>query len=199
MLTVPKEEVPTFLFVGRLAANKRPARASPRSMPRANSSRALDSGSSARARWKPGSASEPATRSRSSVGSHGRSCTNGWRGPTACSSRRSGRDGAWSSPRPTRSGPAVGYDVPGIRDAIRPGRTGLLAPTGDAASLGRLAADLVLDRERYERMCAEAVTWGRCFSWDVTAELFLEIVHDRVRSSATRGMEAVGAELAAAG
>ena len=53
------------------------------------------------------------------------------------------------------------------RDPIGP--DGALAPTGDAASLGRLAADLVLDRERYERMCAEAVTWGRCFSWDVTA------------------------------
>ena len=85
---------------------------------------------------------------------------------------------------------------------MRSGRVarGSSRPPATPRSLGRhwppTSCD---DRDRYERMCAEAVTWGRCFSWDVTAELFLEIVQDRVRSSATRGMEAVGAELAATG
>ena len=199
LLTVPKEEVPTFLFVGRLAANKRPGRPL---RARCRARTAPGRSTLGRRRGRDGSQAPRASRRR------GRDPRSGSReelyermARAHCLLVPSVREG-WGMVITEANAvgtPAVGYDVPGIRDAIRPGRTGLLAPTGDAASLGRLAADLVLDRERYERMCAEAVTWGRCFSWDVTAELFLEIVHDRVRSSATRGMEAVGAELAAAG
>jgi glycosyltransferase involved in cell wall biosynthesis/O-antigen/teichoic acid export membrane protein len=200
LLTVPKEEVPTFLFVGRLAANKRPGHAL------AAIDAARDRLPGARL-WVVGEGAMEATlRERAGdgieiLGRIPREELYERMARAHCLLVPSVREG-WGMVITEANAvgtPAAGYDVPGIRDAIRPSRTGLLAPAGDAASLGRLAADLVLDRERYERMCAEAVTWGRCFSWDVTAELFLEIVHDRVRSSATRGMEAVGAELAATG
>ena len=76
--------------------------------------------------------------------------------------------------------PAVGYDVPGIRDAIRDGRTGLLAPAGDDAALGAAAASLVEDPEAYATMRAEAIRWGECFSWDVTADVLMGLLRERV-------------------
>jgi glycosyltransferase involved in cell wall biosynthesis/O-antigen/teichoic acid export membrane protein len=95
--------------------------------------------------------------------------------------------------------PAVGYDVPGIRDAIRDGRTGLLAPPGDAVTLGRLAAELLSDPDRYRRTQIEAQRWGCCFSWDTTAELMLAVLAEQARVAGTAGREVGGAALAPAG
>ena len=41
--------------------------------------------------------------------------------------------------------PAVGYDIRGIRDSIRPGETGVLVTAGDPEALGQAAAALVTD------------------------------------------------------
>ena len=45
--------------------------------------------------------------------------------------------------------PAVGYDVGGIKDSIRDGRTGLLATAGDPMALATQAISLVTDDARY--------------------------------------------------
>jgi glycosyltransferase involved in cell wall biosynthesis/O-antigen/teichoic acid export membrane protein len=75
--------------------------------------------------------------------------------------------------------PAVGYDAPGIRDAIRPGRTGMLAPSGDPVALADAALSLIGDPEAYESMCREARRWAECFSWDATAEMLLRMLRER--------------------
>ncbi|MEA2520851.1 MAG: hypothetical protein QOI81_497, partial [Actinomycetota bacterium] len=77
--------------------------------------------------------------------------------------------------------PAVGYDAPGIRDAIRPGRTGLLAPAGEPRGLGERAVEMLSDPVRYEEMRAESRRWAGCFSWDATAEILMRLVRERVR------------------
>ena len=95
--------------------------------------------------------------------------------------------------------PAVGYDAPGIRDAIRPGRTGLLAPAGDARALGELAVQMLADPDRYAEMRRESRRWAGCFSWDATAEILMRLVRERVRPAPTSIREevAVGAGFAA--
>jgi glycosyltransferase involved in cell wall biosynthesis len=65
--------------------------------------------------------------------------------------------------------PAIGYDVPGLRDSIRPGRTGRLAAAGDPAALASEAVEVLKDPARYESMRRAAIEWSRCFSWDATA------------------------------
>jgi glycosyltransferase involved in cell wall biosynthesis len=65
--------------------------------------------------------------------------------------------------------PAVGYDVPGLRDSIRHGRTGLLATPGDSEALAQQAAGLVRDDATYAEMRSEAIRWAESFSWDSTA------------------------------
>jgi glycosyltransferase involved in cell wall biosynthesis/O-antigen/teichoic acid export membrane protein len=71
--------------------------------------------------------------------------------------------------------PAVGYDIAGVRDSIQPGRTGLLAPAGEPEALGRAAVALVRGHDRYAQTCHEAVEWAANFSWDATATRILEI------------------------
>lgn len=60
--------------------------------------------------------------------------------------------------------PTIGYDVPGLRDSVDPGRSGLLVPDGDIEALAD-AAGVVLDApDHWPRMCrthAERFTWDR--------------------------------------
>jgi glycosyltransferase involved in cell wall biosynthesis len=71
--------------------------------------------------------------------------------------------------------PAVGYDVPGIRDAIRDGETGLLAEAADPAKLAVAAAELVADSSAYASSRERAVDASRLLSWHRTADAFLAL------------------------
>jgi glycosyltransferase involved in cell wall biosynthesis len=66
--------------------------------------------------------------------------------------------------------PAVAYDVPGLRDAVRDGRTGWLAPAGSdlAAPLAR-ALDELSDPARARLFAVQAQAWAARFSWDASA------------------------------
>jgi glycosyltransferase involved in cell wall biosynthesis len=72
--------------------------------------------------------------------------------------------------------PAAGYDVAGIRDAIRPGVTGELADPADPDALARAAVSIVADAARYRAMCADAHAWASRFTWDKTAARLLHVV-----------------------
>jgi glycosyltransferase involved in cell wall biosynthesis len=77
--------------------------------------------------------------------------------------------------------PAVGYDVPGLRDSIRNGHTGLLARPGEPAALAEQAERLLNDAEMRTRMSKNAAEHAKSFSWSKTAEELLELVHERAR------------------
>ena len=176
-----KEADPTFLFVGRLAPNKRPDHAVEafdtilRSLPRARL-------------WIVGQGSMESAL-RASAGQRVELLGHVDHDELAARMARahcllvpSVREG-WGlviTEANALGTPAVGYDAPGIRDAIRHGRTGLLVPAGDPAALGEAAAALVADRADYERVRSEAVLWGRCFSWDDTSELLLALIRERI-------------------
>jgi glycosyltransferase involved in cell wall biosynthesis len=71
--------------------------------------------------------------------------------------------------------PAVAYDVPGLRDAVRNGETGLVVPpTPESMSQGM--ADLTSDPSRYERIAAEARRWSATFSFDAAADAMREVI-----------------------
>lgn len=75
--------------------------------------------------------------------------------------------------------PAVGYDVPGVRDAIRHGETGLLAEPTDPAELARAALSLIADDVAYASHRERALVGSRQFSWQRTADLLLSRAIDR--------------------
>ncbi|NIO22379.1 MAG: glycosyltransferase, partial [Candidatus Aenigmarchaeota archaeon] len=71
--------------------------------------------------------------------------------------------------------PAVGYDVPGLRDSIRDGFNGLCVERSPEALADGIMRVLSDDRLR-ENLSRNAIEWARRFSWDKTVEEFLGII-----------------------
>lgn len=69
--------------------------------------------------------------------------------------------------------PAVGYDVPGVRDSIRKGATGLLAEPGSPRRLAESALSLLTNPEAYSEVSRNALGWAGTFDWDITAQTML--------------------------
>jgi len=65
--------------------------------------------------------------------------------------------------------PVVASDAPGLRDAVRDGRTGLLAPFGDVDAFAERIDLLLRDDALVDRLGAEARAWAREFDWDRAA------------------------------
>jgi glycosyltransferase involved in cell wall biosynthesis len=65
--------------------------------------------------------------------------------------------------------PTVASDSPGLRDSVRDGVTGLLAPHGDVAALAERLALVLADPDLRERLGAQARNFAEQFSWDRAA------------------------------
>lgn len=72
--------------------------------------------------------------------------------------------------------PAVAYDVPGLRAAIRHGETGLLAR--DDAAFRRALSFFLRSHEARRYYSESAREWARRFSWDACARETLEVLRD---------------------
>jgi glycosyltransferase involved in cell wall biosynthesis len=62
--------------------------------------------------------------------------------------------------------PVVAADVPGLRDAVRDGETGLLVPSGDVAALAAAVDRVLRDATLRERLAAANLRWAGRFAWD---------------------------------
>jgi glycosyltransferase involved in cell wall biosynthesis len=72
--------------------------------------------------------------------------------------------------------PAVAYNVPGLRDSVQDGHTGVLVSHNSPEYLAKAAIELLRDRERLAKLSNEALKSSRNFSWDNTAEAFDKII-----------------------
>lgn len=72
--------------------------------------------------------------------------------------------------------PAIGYDVPGLRDSIVDGQTGFRVPFADVAAMADRAIWLLGHPAEYRAMASQALEGSRQFSWDRTAEAMMRIV-----------------------
>lgn len=71
--------------------------------------------------------------------------------------------------------PAVAYDVPGLRDSVLDDVTGVLSPQ-QPESLAKAALSLLREPERYARLRTAAVDWGGSRTWAATARELLGIL-----------------------
>ncbi|MBS7614452.1 glycosyltransferase family 4 protein [Candidatus Bathyarchaeota archaeon] len=71
--------------------------------------------------------------------------------------------------------PTIAYDVEGLRDSIKNGETGLLAPYGDTKCLANLTIRIITDSSLRNRLSKNAANWSKRFSWDETAKQTLEL------------------------
>jgi len=68
--------------------------------------------------------------------------------------------------------PAVAYDVPGLRDSVVNGYSGLLVRYGDIDQLADTITTLLKDRDLREKYSHNALEWASRFSWDDAADAF---------------------------
>jgi len=72
--------------------------------------------------------------------------------------------------------PAIAYDVPGLRDSIRYGETGLLVGKKTVENLAACMEKTICDEAQRGRLSRNALKWSKNFSWDKSASKFLSIL-----------------------
>jgi glycosyltransferase involved in cell wall biosynthesis len=77
--------------------------------------------------------------------------------------------------------PCVAFDVPGVRDAIVEGETGLLVPNGNPGALAQATVELLADEAKRRRLAEGAIRHARGFRWEASANEFLSLLKDVVR------------------
>ena len=65
--------------------------------------------------------------------------------------------------------PSVASDVPGLRDSVRDGETGLVVPYGDSGALAAALPRILGDETLSRALAHEGLRWAARFSWDAVA------------------------------
>ncbi len=60
----------------------------------------------------------------------------------------------------------IGSDVPGLRDSIKNGETGILSPVDDSKKLAENVINLLCDSKRLNELQLNAKEWANKFSWE---------------------------------
>jgi glycosyltransferase involved in cell wall biosynthesis len=72
--------------------------------------------------------------------------------------------------------PAIAYDVPGLRDSIKNGKTGILVKENSPKGLAQSAISLLRDPRRLSELGSNALEFSRQFNWDNTANEFDRVI-----------------------
>lgn len=73
--------------------------------------------------------------------------------------------------------PAIGYDIPGLRDSIIDGFNGKLVR--DYREMAEVAINLYINTEEYKKMVIRAIEWSKNFSWNKTKREFIDYLERR--------------------
>jgi glycosyltransferase involved in cell wall biosynthesis len=77
--------------------------------------------------------------------------------------------------------PVVASDAPGLRDSVRDGVTGFLAPTRSVEAFADRIGRILEDDALALRMSGAALEWSKRFDWDVAADEMAEALEDTRR------------------
>ena len=72
--------------------------------------------------------------------------------------------------------PVVASDVPGLRDSVVNGETGLLFRYGDIADLADKIVDILSNQQLQARLVQGGLKWAGNYSWDKSANETLELI-----------------------
>jgi len=76
--------------------------------------------------------------------------------------------------------PVVGYDVPGLRDSIKNGETGLLAKNNTPEGLAASAVSLLMDPEFLKKLSLNALSFSRQFNWDNSTDVLEKVLAEEL-------------------
>ncbi len=72
--------------------------------------------------------------------------------------------------------PVIASNVPGLRDAVQDGETGVLFPYGDSGALSAKLLELLEKSGERERMSRNALEYAATFTWDRAAATTIEVL-----------------------
>jgi glycosyltransferase involved in cell wall biosynthesis len=72
--------------------------------------------------------------------------------------------------------PAIGYNVPGLKDSIRDGETGILVKENSPHNLANSAISLLRDRDLLTKFSSNALAFSKQFNWENSANVFAKII-----------------------
>ena len=72
--------------------------------------------------------------------------------------------------------PCVAYDVPGLRDSVKDGETGLLAKAGTIEDLADKIVLILKDNMLREQLSKSSIDYSKRFNWDRCAEYFSKYI-----------------------
>ena len=70
--------------------------------------------------------------------------------------------------------PCVGFDVPGVRDSIVNGKTGLLATS--IKDYTNKVLELIENKENRSELGKNCIKWAKMFSWDVSTGIYSQVI-----------------------
>ena len=73
--------------------------------------------------------------------------------------------------------PCIAYDVPGLRDSIKDGETGILVrKDGNVKKLAEAIYEILTNNKLRKKLSQNAIEWAKQFSWDKSAEEFEKVL-----------------------
>lgn len=71
--------------------------------------------------------------------------------------------------------PTVGYDVPGLRDSVKNGLTGILSVVNPVTCANEILA-LIDNNERYKTLSRNCINWSKEFNWRKSSQKSLNLI-----------------------
>ena len=82
--------------------------------------------------------------------------------------------------------PVIAANVPGLRDAVIDGKTGLLYAYGDIEDLAGKMRMLLSEPATRSKLRSHALEWARSFDWDIAAEITLDYIRQTIAGKRVR-------------
>jgi glycosyltransferase involved in cell wall biosynthesis len=76
--------------------------------------------------------------------------------------------------------PCVAYSVPGLKDSVQDGSTGLLVKSGDIQALAETLLNVLNNSVLRRELSENALNYSRVFSWDKSADNFMRKIEENV-------------------
>jgi glycosyltransferase involved in cell wall biosynthesis len=78
--------------------------------------------------------------------------------------------------------PVISANVPGLKDSVLEGESGLLYEYGNINELAEKILLVLKDEELRQKLSEGAVRWAKSFSWDDSAELMMNKINDVINN-----------------
>ncbi|MFC1554960.1 glycosyltransferase family 4 protein [candidate division KSB1 bacterium] len=76
----------------------------------------------------------------------------------------------------------IAADVPGLRDSVKDGETGLLYPYGDIEKCAGHIINVLKDNDFRNKLTVNAVEWSKQFSWDSAADKMIDVIKETIQN-----------------